>query len=132
MPNTLLELERAIRASWSPHSCDPVDLPDWSDHNSALGQCASTALVIQDHLGGELLLADVFHADGTRQGVHYWNRLPNGREVDLTREQFIGGETIQTPDVIQRPVDTSVGRLANQYKTLSDRVSATLAQQRDA
>jgi hypothetical protein len=132
MPNALLELERAIRASWSPHSCDPVDLPDWSAHNPARGQCASTALVIQDHLGGELLLAEVLHADGTRQGVHFWNQLPTGQEVDLTREQFVYGETIQTPHVVERPPDTSVGRLATQYRTLSDRVRATLAPQENA
>jgi len=132
MPNTLFELERAIRASWSLQSCDPVDLPDWCAHNPARGQCASTALVIQDHLGGELLFAEVLHADGARQGVHFWNRLPTGQEVDLTREQFIYGETIQTPHVIERPADTSVGRLATQYRTLSDRVRATLDQQENA
>jgi hypothetical protein len=122
-----LELERAIRASWSQRTCDPVDLPDWSAHNPARGQCASTALVIQDHLGGELLLADVLRADGSRQGVHFWNQLPGGQEVDLTREQFIDGETIQTSHVVQRAPDTSVGRLAAQYRALSDLVRTTLA-----
>jgi hypothetical protein len=74
----------------------------------------------------------VFYPGGTRQGVHFWNRLPNGQEIDLTREQFTDGETIQTPDVVQRAPDTSVGRLAAQYKTLSDRVRARLAQQEGA
>lgn len=59
--------------------------------------------------------------------MHFWNQLPNGQEVDLTREQFVDGETIQTPRVIQRAPDTSVGRLAAQYRALSDRVSTTLA-----
>ena len=50
--------------------------------NRALGQCAVTALVVQDVLRGELLRAEV---NGTS---HYWNRLPDGTELDLTREQF--------------------------------------------
>src|SRR3954468_204190 len=87
-------LEAAIRAAWSAASCDPVDLPDWSPANPARGQCGVTALVVQDLLGGELLIADVHRADGTRQGVHYWNRFAGGVEVDLTREQFTQGEVI--------------------------------------
>ena len=70
--------------------------------------------------------ADVLRADGSRQGVHFWNQLPSGQEVDLTREQFIDGETIQTPRAVQRAPDTSVGRLAAQYRALSDRVRTTL------
>jgi hypothetical protein len=121
-----MELERAIRDSWSARSCDPVDLSDWSARNPALAQCASTALVIQDHLGGELLLADVLYPDGARQGVHYWNRLPGGLEIDLTREQFVAGEIIQPSRVAARPLDVSDGRLAEQYRTLSSCVWARL------
>lgn len=47
------DLERAIRASWSERTCDPVDLPDWSPENAARGQCGVTALVVQDLMGGE-------------------------------------------------------------------------------
>jgi hypothetical protein len=75
-------LEAALRTSWSVHtSSEPGD---WGPENPARGQCAVTALVVQDHLGGHLLRAD------TSKGSHYWNRLPDGTEVDLTREQFAG------------------------------------------
>jgi hypothetical protein len=41
-----------------------------------------TALVVQDLFGGLLLR-------GTVDGVsHYWNRLDDGSEIDLTVEQF--------------------------------------------
>jgi hypothetical protein len=129
MPRTLTEVECAVRGSWSAQSCDPVDLADWSDHNPARGQCASTALIIQDRFGGELLIADVFHANGSRQGVHYWNRLPRGLEIDLTREQFVAGEVIQASRVVSRPADVNVGRLASQYQALSDRVRTRLESQ---
>ena len=75
-----MTLEDAIRAGcrWTS---DPVDQPGWTEANPASGQCSSTALVVQDRLGGELLIAEVNEADGSRQGVHYWNRLPDGRVV---------------------------------------------------
>jgi hypothetical protein len=46
------DIEALIRASWSEKTCDPVDLPEWSAENPARGQCAVTALVVQDLLGG--------------------------------------------------------------------------------
>jgi hypothetical protein len=120
------DIDEAIRACWSTDTCDPVDLEDWSDANPARGQCAVTALVVQDILGGELLMADVHHADGARQGVHYWNRLADGVEVDLTRAQFTHGEVIGTAEVVPRPKDVNRGRLADQYHRLSDRVAGHL------
>jgi hypothetical protein len=86
-----------------------------------------TAAVIQDHLGGELLVAEVLYADGSRQGVHYWNRLPDGRELDLTREQFRAGETIGEPSTEPRPVVWTTARLGEQYRRLADAVRAQLA-----
>jgi hypothetical protein len=125
MLESLSEIERAIRASWSAETCDPVDLP-WSTEHPARGQCGVTALVVQDLLGGELLMAEVRHADGSRQGVHYWNRLHGGAELDLTREQFARGEVVGEPDAVTRPADTTNGRLARQYRALADAVSARL------
>ncbi|MGA9859662.1 MAG: NUDIX hydrolase, partial [Solirubrobacteraceae bacterium] len=51
--------------------------------------------------------------------VHYWNRLPDGVEVDLTREQFCCGEEIGEPTVVRRPDDVTRGRLAGQYHLLA-------------
>jgi ADP-ribose pyrophosphatase YjhB (NUDIX family) len=118
-----VKLEHAIRAGWSRWTSDPVDQPGWTAANPASGQCASTALVVQDRLGGELLIADVHEADGSRQGVHYWNRLPGGRELDLTREQFRSGEVVGAPDTVDRPTDVTRGRLAGQYHLLAARVA---------
>lgn len=46
------------------------------------GQCAVTAMIVQDFYGGEILRAVV-----TDSGSHYWNRI-DGVEVDFTRAQF--------------------------------------------
>jgi hypothetical protein len=119
-------LDELIRSCWSAETCDPVDLADWSPSNPARGQCAVTALVVQDLLGGDLLLAQVHHDDGSHQGVHFWNRLQGGLEIDLTREQFHAGEMVGAADLVPRPTDTSRGRLANQYRILSERISHRL------
>jgi hypothetical protein len=123
---TPADIERAIRASWSEETCDPVALDEWSPDNPSRGQCAVAALVVQDLLGGELLLAEVLHADGSWQGLHYWNRLASGEEVDLTRGQFSATELVQAPDAVPRPPDTSTGRLAPQYRALAAAVRARL------
>jgi hypothetical protein len=126
---SLAGIECVIRSSWSELTCDPVALAEWSPERPARGQCAVTALVVQDLLGGELLLAEVRNADGSRQGVHYWNRLAGGLEVDLTRDQFSATEIVQEPNVVPRPPDTRVGRLAAQYAALASAVRARLGRE---
>jgi hypothetical protein len=115
------DIEAAVRAAWARDTCDPVDAGDWSAANPARGQCGTTALTINDLLGGDLLVAEVLRADGSRQGVHWWNRLPDGTEIDLTREQFASHEVIQQPRVVPRPSGLPK-RAAGQYLTLKHRV----------
>jgi ADP-ribose pyrophosphatase YjhB (NUDIX family) len=120
-------LESALRTAWCRWTCDPVDQPRWSESNPSWGQCASTALVIQDRLSGDLLLADVHEADGTPAGVHFWNRLPDGAELDLTSEQFRDGQVVGSPREVARPADVTRGRLPGQYHLLSGRVQRALS-----
>ena len=122
---SLTSIESAIRAGWSPDTCDPVDLQDWTPTNPARGQCGVTALVVHDLLGGQLLVAEVVRSDGTRQGIHWWNRLSAGVEVDLTREQFTDDEVVRAPEEVERPPGEP-RRLREQYRLLRDRVAETL------
>lgn len=87
---TLYDIKARLRLAWSAETSATPD--EWSAANSARGQCAVTALVVQDVLGGELMRSTVLGES------HYWNRLPNGREVDLTLEQF-GGYIADAPPV---------------------------------
>jgi hypothetical protein len=80
---------------------------------------------VHDLLGGRLLLADVVRTDGSRQGVHWWNRLAGGIEIDLTRGQFGADEHVQTPREVDRPPGEPA-RLREQYRLLSSRVRAAL------
>jgi hypothetical protein len=61
--------------------------------------------------------------DGKRVDRHAWNRLPSGLTVDLTREQFRGGELFGEPHV-EEPVLTH--RNPERFATLRARVHARL------
>lgn len=115
----------AVRASWSRETCDECDLEAWSVANPARGQCGPTALTVHDLLGGALLVAEVWGPDGRWLGYHWWNRLPDGRELDLTREQFGPDELVQQPREVDRPPGRP-RRCAAQYELLRGRVSAAI------
>lgn len=118
-------LRPAFLAAWGPDTCDPHDLASWRADNPARGQCGTTALVIQDLLGGELIVGDV-HVDGVKVGHHWWNQLPDGAEIDLTAGQFRPGETVTGGTVRLRPPDAP-GRCRGQYELLRHRVLGALA-----
>jgi len=127
---TLVQLEDAIRQSWGPDTVDPDD--GWSADNPARGQCDVTSLVVHDLVGGELMASDVY-LDGARIMAHMWNRLPSGIEVDLTREQFRGGEVLGEPTARDRPPASVLGDPAHPryhryqaYLVLADRVRTQL------
>jgi len=74
------KLRKAVRASWTRDTSYEPDR--WSDDNPAWGQCAVTALVLQDYLGGELRRV----TDGA-ETTHFWV-VVDGEDVDLTLDQF--------------------------------------------
>jgi hypothetical protein len=90
-----------------------------------LGSLAELETVIRSSWS-EQTCDPVDQADWSRQGVHYWNRLGEGVELDLTRERFTPGEVVEAPQTVPRPPDTSVGRLASQYQALAIAVRAAL------
>jgi hypothetical protein len=94
-----------IRESWGADTCAPGAV-----FGGPVGQCAVTALVVQDVFGGEIVRADV-----PGYGSHYWNRLPGMGDIDVTREQF----SIDTPLPIGLVVPRS--RLLEGERALSAR-----------
>lgn len=101
---SLAAIDRAVRQSWAADTCSPDDAArvPWTPANPAWGHCDVTALVVNDLLGGDLVLGEV-HVGQEQQGYHWWNRLPTGVEIDLTREQFRDGEVVVGRRVIERP-----------------------------
>src|SRR3954453_12226257 len=122
---TLSEIEAAVRSSWGPDTC--FASPDYLARGSgqpSRGQCGTTALVVQQLLGGDLMVADVEY-DGREEGVHYWNVTPSGVELDLTRDQFIPAESL----INQRRVTTGRNSSAageQPFQRLRERVTAAL------
>jgi len=97
----LPDLESALKDSWSREtSSDPAN---WSEENPAWGQCAVTALIVNDYLGGEIVWALARLPNG-KEASHYFNKIDNedflACPVDLTRTQFPQGTYI--PQGIQK------------------------------
>ncbi|HEX9067014.1 MAG TPA: hypothetical protein VF843_18025 [Streptosporangiaceae bacterium] len=71
-------LTSAIRECWTAATSA---YSSWSPARPSLGQCAVSALVIQDYLGGDLIRAE------NAGHSHYWN-VVGGEVIDITRDQF--------------------------------------------
>lgn len=118
------DIAAALAASWGPDTAWDAEL--WDPERPATAQCGATALVVHDLLGGDLLEAEV-HRNGERTEFHYWNRLPSGEHLDLTRDQFDGEAVdIKEPVVRERPERLPDPVRQAQYERLRDRVLAAL------
>lgn len=118
---TIGALARALRQSWNSDTCAPEGAATWNADNPAREQCITTVLVVHDVMGGELVRGEV-HVAGERVDYHWWNRLPDGSDLDLTREQFADHEHVIGGATVARPNDG--GRVAQQYEVLRARVDA--------
>ncbi|MCX4829127.1 hypothetical protein OG746_10335 [Streptomyces sp. NBC_01016] len=122
---SLLELDAALRAAWAADTTSPDGAERWAPENPAWGHCDITALLVNDVFGGDLVMGEVYLTDGAQEGFHWWNRLPSGVELDLTREQFRRGEEIRAARIKVRPPGPLKRRWA-EYLVLRDRVAAHL------
>ena len=124
-PLTLIDVETAVRASFGVDTY-PHDSPDaWPADNPSRGQCGVAALVVNDLLGGQLMKGEVYR-DGVWADFHWWNRLPGGFEVDLTRDQFSARETVTQGTAIERPANAVGERLRAEYEILRAKVISKL------
>ncbi len=73
-------LRSALERAWSAETS--TDPQGWADKPPSYGQCTVTALLVQAIWGGEIVRAPVCGRS------HFWNVLPDGHHVDLTRDQF--------------------------------------------
>ncbi len=89
---TLEALRQALRAAWSAATSKA---PAWTETNRAKGQCAVTACVVQDYLGGEILHTIATVPSGNTVS-HYFNII-GGETVDCTHEQFPDGTVFSEP-----------------------------------
>ena len=45
------ELKRLLTSSWEKETCSPGLRSEWNEENVSLGQCAITALIVNDLFG---------------------------------------------------------------------------------
>lgn len=76
----LIRLESGLRSSWGADTVAVWERDQWAEKLPSFGQCAVTALVVQDLFGGKLVKDP--------ENDHYWNVFDDGTECDLSREQF--------------------------------------------
>lgn len=110
-----------IQRAWA---ADTAHMGQWDPEQPAKGQCAVTALLVQELLGGGIVKADF--TDIEASGTHYWNMLPNGQALDLTQAQFtawVEFSSVQPRDRehLLRDPDTFA-----RYKRLKDRLGLLL------
>ena len=122
---TLNEIEAAVRASWGPETAFASAAYMARGRQPSRGQCGTTALVIQDLLGGDLMVADVA-CEGQVEVVHYWNAMPGGVELDLTRDQFTAGESLVDPRRVTTRRSSSATAGEQAFQLLRERVTAAL------
>jgi hypothetical protein len=79
-----------------------------------------TALVVQDYFGGDLRRGEVGAIS------HYWNVLPTGEELDLTRKQFGDDAQLTDPEPRTREYLLSNPGTARRYKELARAVRIEL------
>ncbi|NJO65112.1 MAG: hypothetical protein HC836_45485 [Richelia sp. RM2_1_2] len=61
-------------------TCYPRARRFWTPELPQLGHCAVASLIVHDLFGGKILRND--------ENYHFWNELPDGKQVDLTIKQF--------------------------------------------
>ena len=77
------ELKSYLIDAWDKDTCSPGLRSSWDESNPSLGQCAITALIVNDYYGGKIMRCIA------SSGSHYYNMIEN-ELVDLTVEQFLG------------------------------------------
>ena len=122
-------LEEAISRSWGKDTS--LDADNWTPENPAWGQCAVTACVVQDYLGGDLVWANAT-LPGGKTLSHYWNKDTLDGELDLTRKQFPEGTIVPVGAEKKKQFGStreyvlSFEKTMQRYNALSEKVNREL------
>jgi hypothetical protein len=110
---TDVPLFEKIEKAWDK---DTSFWPDkFTEDNKSCGQCAVTALTVQDEYGGELVRCDV---EGI--GSHYYNRLDDGTIIDLTKKQFPPDAKFTEGKIKKRETILKYSSVKKRYDRLKD------------
>lgn len=114
-----------------PLICDAetsADPKGWTPENSLWGHCAVVSLVAQNLFGGALLRVSLRGTKFEKSGSHYWNKLPDGREIDFTVSQFgyDGPLFLENIEIRKRDYALSYPATKVRYKFLAWRFAKAL------
>lgn len=91
----LIRVRAILAKGWSRNtSCL---LGEYNGIPESLGQCYVTARALQYVFGWEILF------NGEDGNNHYWNRLPDGLEVDFTSDQLGGDGIFPVHEMLGKP-----------------------------
>ena len=111
------DLYKILCQAWSKETA----FGDWRYDCPEMNQCAITALVVQDFMGGKIMRCEMTDGDS-----HYWNRLLNYKEVDITEKQFqyIEGKPLRdTAEYRTRQYILSFPKTMKRYGLLLQRIA---------
>lgn len=100
MQHDVQTIKKALYRGWSPRTSS--DGNRWSRKGPAWGQCAVSALYVQEKLGGNILRTEYTTPQGDK-GSHYFNLLSGNTVYDATAEQF-PDDTVFNPPLSERPL----------------------------
>lgn len=101
------DLKKLFLNAWSKETCFPTLGESWTSENPTLGQCAVTALIINDLFGGTIFKNNF---------NHYWNVIETGEVIDLTEEQST--DTVKENEVEVSRDYILFSERAREFKTL--------------
>lgn len=76
------KLEIMLKSCYSKDTCYPKYIEKWNINNPTCGQCAITALIVQEYIGGTIHKIRIQNNE-----THYFNII-NKNIYDFTKEQF--------------------------------------------
>ena len=79
----IFEFKKLLSECWNIETCSPGLKDKWSEDNPSIGQCAITALIVNDYFDGKIMRCM------SSSGSHYYNIIDD-KIIDLTKEQFLG------------------------------------------
>lgn len=83
--------EACLKAAEANTACHPESYD--IEVSPLTGHCAAVAYMVQGMFGGDIVTGRITNrikGHFWNKVQHYWNRLPDGKEVDLTSCQFGG------------------------------------------
>lgn len=118
---TIEELKDVLSKVYIKQIAYPDCQEEWSEGNPTYGQCAVTALVVQNYFGGEICKCNNL--------AHYFNKI-GGKIVDLTSEQF-NFEVDYSNSIVKQP-DMSKADMQKRYLLLKTRVEEYMSKSVEA